>query len=63
MTHFHSDWTKEQRAAVAEVYDRDRSEAPDLVEFAKRFHNYGDYIGGEWKGMFLGIEKDGYTHT
>lgn len=31
--------------------------------FRKGFHNYGDYIGGPWKGMFLGIERDGYTHT
>ena len=32
--------------------------------FRKGFHwNYGDYIGGYWKGMFVGIERDGYTHT
>jgi len=63
MTHFHTDWTREQREAVARVYERDVTVAKDLVEFAKGFVSYGDYIGGMWKGMFLGIEKDGYTHS
>ena len=31
------------------------------------FHGFGssfpDYIGVEWCGMFVGIEKDGYAHT
>ena len=32
--------------------------------FRKGFRwGYGDFIGGEWKGMFVGIERDGYTHT
>lgn len=32
--------------------------------FRKRFRwQIGGYIGGEWKGMFVGIERDGYTHT
>ena len=21
------------------------------------------YLGGQWKGMFIGIEPDGYTHS
>lgn len=31
--------------------------------FRKTVHNYGDYMGVQWHGMFLGIEKDGYTHS
>ena len=23
----------------------------------------GSYFGGEWRGIFYGIESDGYTHT
>ena len=63
MTHFHSDWTPEQREAVATKFERNPDGDTDLIEFAKRFKNYGQYIGGEWCGMFLGIEKDGYAHT
>ena len=36
-------------------------------EFRKRFHMFpsfgSHYLGGEWNGMFYGIEPDGYTHT
>jgi len=63
MTHFHSDWTSEQRLTVAKKFEQNPDGDTDLVEFAKRFVNYGDYIGGLWYGMFLGIEKDGYPHT
>lgn len=63
MTVFHKDWTKEQKDAVARIYERDTSVAEDLVEFARTVVNYGDYLGVEWKGMFLGIEKDGHTHS
>lgn len=32
--------------------------------FRKQFRWYfNEYIGGNWHGMFVGIEKDGYTHT
>lgn len=32
--------------------------------FRKMFRPcYGGFIGGMWKGMFLGIERDGYTHS
>ena len=25
--------------------------------------NFPEYIGVQWCGMFVGIEKDGYAHT
>jgi hypothetical protein len=28
-----------------------------------RVVNYGDYVGFEWCGMFIGVEKDGYAHS
>ena len=32
--------------------------------FRKRWKQcFGDYIGAEWCGMFIGIEEDGYTHS
>jgi len=29
----------------------------------KAFYCYGDYYGINWCGMFIGIERDGYTHS
>ncbi len=63
MTDFRKDWTPEQTLAVADIYDRDPAVAEDLIAFARTVHNYGPYLGVEWKGMFLGIEKDGHTHS
>jgi hypothetical protein len=40
-----------------------RRRRADYRKFRKGFANYGDYIGGQWKGMFIGIEKDGYCHS
>jgi hypothetical protein len=58
--------TKEQRKRLLEVYNRDRSVAPSYREFRK---NVSPLLGGNgcvmvpWKGMWLGIETDGYCHS
>lgn len=32
-------------------------------QFRKRVHPAWDYVMVQWCGMWLGIEKDGYTHS
>lgn len=63
--------TKEQRAALKRVFDRE----PIYAQFTKNRVSYRQfrrtvqpYFGGEcimvpWKGMWLGIETDGHTHS
>jgi len=60
---FLPNWTDEQQATVIRKYEQNPDGAENILDFAGRFRNYGDYIGGIWCGMFLGIEKDGYAHT
>ena len=56
--------TRQQREAVLKLYQRNSSGAASYLQFRRRFRwYYGDYIGGGWCGMFIGIELDGYTHT
>lgn len=31
--------------------------------FRKQFVNHGDFIIGPWCGMWIGVERDGYTHS
>ena len=63
--------TREQREAILRLFRRDWPDHPwsqfpnnrTFRAFRSRFRKYGDYIGGEWHGMFIGIERDGYTHS
>lgn len=55
--------TKAQRTALLAVYNRDRSVAPSYRQFRRRVQFGFDYVMIEWKGMWLGIELDGYTHS
>ena len=57
--------TKPQRKAVKRVYDR-KMEAPQLLsyrQFRATVQPGYDCIMLQWCGMWLGIEKDGYTHS
>jgi len=57
--------TKEQRAALKKVYDRNPTEVYPKTyrEFRKEIVPVMDCIMIKWCGMWLGIEKDGYTHS
>lgn len=55
--------TKAQRAAIKRVYDRDHSVAPSYLAFRRTVKRGYDCLMVEWKGMWLGIEKDGYVHS
>ena len=56
--------TKAQLEGLKEVYDRDHSVAPSYLAFRRRAYVwFGDCLMVRWKGMTLGIETDGYTHS
>ena len=56
-------YTKQQLDAIDSLFERNPYRSPTLDQFTTRFQNYGDYVGAEWCGMFIGIESDGYTHS
>jgi len=69
--------TKPQRQALKQIYDRGplmrngtMLVTPDLNtnpltyrEFRRHVRSCFDYIMIPWQGMWLGIERDGYTHS
>ena len=55
--------TKAQQKAVLKVYLRDIEEASSYLQFRRRVKRGRDCIMLQWKGMWLGIEADGYTHS
>jgi len=58
--------TKQQRQAIAKKYNQNNDGAKSYKEFRKRAQGLlGDAscIMIPWCGMWLGIEKDGYTHS
>jgi hypothetical protein len=70
--------TKEQRKALKQVFDRapiyptltDEEKARGITavpltykQFRRTVQGGWDCIMVHWKGMWLGIEKDGYTHS
>jgi hypothetical protein len=68
--------TKEQRRALYSIWRRD-NERPALTLHLIGTKSYGEYLKFRrtavqshmgcmmlpWKGMWLGIEPDGYTHS
>lgn len=59
--------TKAQRKALKKVYDRENNSPLFNLMSYRQFRKtvlYGsDCIMVPWCGMWLGIEKDGYTHS
>ena len=59
-------FTSEQYAALKAVHERPtEAEKPTWLDFLRRVQlgTGGDCIMVEWAGMWLGIERDGYTHS
>ena len=54
--------TKAQRNALKRKWDID-NQGMSYLAFRRLAKNYGDYIMVLWCNMWLGIEKDGYTHS
>lgn len=64
--------TRKQAEACFKLFCRDWPNHPwsetantrRYRQFRRKFKiHYGGFLGGEWKGMFVGIEPDGYTHS
>ena len=59
--------TEAQKVALRKVYLRMKAfDTPtDLtyLQFRRGVRNCGDYIMVQFGSMYLGIEKDGYTHS
>ena len=59
------DWmTPEQVESINNLFARNPDGSATRHEFFSRVKYYlGGYCGLTWCGMFIGIEKDGYTHS
>jgi hypothetical protein len=58
--------TKAQRRALKQVFERNSDEAKSYKEFRKRVKGTFGMDGAiviPWRGMFLAIETEGYTHS
>jgi len=55
--------TKAQRHALKRVYDRPTKWQGSYREFRRTVQPGYDCIMVKWCHMWLGIEKDGYTHS
>ena len=55
--------TKAQQNAILRVYLRDTSEASSYLQFRRKIIRGHGCLMLQWKGMWLGIEPDGYTHS
>lgn len=55
--------TRAQRLAIRRTYQRSADNAPTYRAFRRRIIPGPDCILLPWCGMWLGIEKDGYTHS
>ena len=65
--------TQAQKKAIFHLWRQNRDGTKNLDEFIARFrpgvgstaeqNKPGDYVGGGWCGMYVGIETDGHTHT
>ena len=57
--------TRDQKVALLKVYQRDVTVAPSYLSFRRRawYDNMFSCVMLHWKGMVLGIESDGYTHS
>lgn len=56
-------YTQAQVQSIYLRFERNPDGADSFPEFLRRFTGNGEYVGGIWCGMFLGVERDGYAHT
>jgi hypothetical protein len=56
--------TPKQVEAIGDLYKRSPDGSTSRGEFFRRVKpQLGGFCGLTWCGMFIGIEKDGYTHS
>lgn len=58
-------FTPQQEQAIRNLYARSDDDAGTFHLFHLRFNHdsLNDCVMGQWHGMWIGIEKDGYTHS
>lgn len=54
--------TREQRQSLFKVWSRD-SQGMSYLQFRRTVQRSMDCVMVKWCGMWLGIERDGYTHS
>lgn len=55
--------TRPQRISLKKIYDRYPETTETYRQFRKRVNGGFGFVTVYWLGMWLGIERDGYTHT
>ena len=55
--------TKQQKLAFYRIYSRDWNKPYNYLAFRRTVQQGFDCIMVPYCGMWLGIEKDGYTHS
>lgn len=57
--------TKAQRAALKRLYDRSSDGSTCYLQFRRRarLNTMMDCVMIRWCDMWMGIERDGYTHS
>ena len=57
--------TGAQIKSMHELFQRSSDGSPNYRAFRKRFRllSLDNVLGGTWRGMFIGIETDGYRHS
>lgn len=55
--------TKQQRAAICRLYQRDPDGSANYRAFRRRVVPGYDCLMIQWCHMWIGIEPDGYTHS
>lgn len=55
--------TRPQRMSIWKLYCRLNAPLYSYLVFRRTVKDCGEYIMIQWCGMWVGIEKNGYTHT
>ena len=60
--------TRQQRESLYRLYTRNSNGSESYLAFRRRARLFGfsqgdTVLGIQWCGMFIGIEKDGHSHS
>ena len=54
--------TKDQQRSLLRKWKQD-DQGMTYLQFRRTVMDYGDFVMVKWCQMYLGIERDGYTHS
>jgi hypothetical protein len=57
--------TRAQMKSIHQLFQRSADGSPNYRAFRRRFRHFSfdNIFGGNWHGMFVGIEADGHRHS